>query len=158
MQNIVEIIKNKKILYLLILVIAIIITVSAVLLVTSFKPFAKNILNPKTNTQTLPNETPKLVKLDNKSKETMVKITKQGFFPQTVKIKKGTSVTWSNDEDALHQIKSDPHPLDNKHPLLNTDAKLGKNERISVNFEKEGSYTYHDELNPLKFKGIIIVE
>lgn len=87
-----------------------------------------------------------------------VYITSQGFEPATVKIKKGQSVQWTNRDEAPHQIASDPHPTDDSLPGLNDDIPLNANNSFSYIFEESGTYAYHDELNPLKFNGTIIVE
>lgn len=142
---------NKKVIYVLILI--------AVIVLIALGVFSYRFLQKSSPAKPLPEfEKPKLVKIDNKNTETIVTITKAGFFPQTVKIKKGSRITWSNESTEIHQIKSDPHPLDNRDSFLNTDAKLMQNERVTIIFEKSGNFTYHDELNPLKLKGIVIVE
>jgi len=148
MENLSKNITKKKIIYAFLLMIVI------VLMLLPFK-FLKKAPPPKE----LPGfEKPKMVKIDSKNTETIVTITKTNFFPQTVKIKKGSRVTWSNESSEIHQIRSDPHPLDNRYAFLNTDARLMQNERITIVFEKSGTFTYHDELNPLKFNGVIIVD
>jgi len=86
-----------------------------------------------------------------------VNITADGFSPATVKVKKGASVNWTNQDDATHQIAADPHPTHSSLPGLLGDP-LNKGESYSYIFEKSGTYTYHDETNPTKFIGTVIVE
>lgn len=90
--------------------------------------------------------------------EIIVEITATGFSPQTIKIKSGDQVSFINQDSKPHQIKSDPHPADNLYPFLNTDEILMTNESVTLPFEQSGTFTYHDELNPLEFKGIIIID
>lgn len=86
-----------------------------------------------------------------------VEITKAGFYPATISVKKGSVVTWTNKDTKPHQVASDPHPTHTALPGLGSIV-LTKGDSFSFIFEKTGTYTYHDHLNPLKFKGTIIVE
>lgn len=87
-----------------------------------------------------------------------VNITAQGFVPQTILVKKGSSVNWTNRDNKPHQIASDPHPT---HSLLLTLGKgklLPAGSSFTLTFDRTGTFTYHDEQNPLKFKGVVIVK
>lgn len=112
----------------------------------------------KTSSPTPPPTSQKQTKITSANKEGIVEITDKGFSPQTIAIKKGSSVTWINHATFFHDIESDPHPSHSLSPFLNTDEPLIKNDSVTINFEKTGTYTYHDELNPLKFKGSVVVE
>lgn len=138
---------NRKIGYLLIFAVVLILAVLSFLLIRS------NLVK-----QTPPSTTPKLVKIVTPIEEITIEITKTGFFPSTVKVKKGSQLTWLNQDTKPHQIKSDPHPADNLYPFLNTEEQLMPNESVSIPIEQSGIFTYHDENNPLIFKGIIIVQ
>lgn len=86
-----------------------------------------------------------------------VTITTQGFVPQTILIKKGSTVNWTNRDNKPHQIASDPHPT---HSLLLTLGKgklLPAGSSFTLTFDRTGTFTYHDEQNPLKFKGVVVV-
>mgnify|MGYP001611617938 CR=1 FL=1 len=87
-----------------------------------------------------------------------VTVTKGGFLPATIRVKKGTIVTWTNTDEAAHQVASDPHPTHDKLKGLGDGEVLAKGESFSFTFEKSGSYSYHDHLNPLKFNGKVVVE
>lgn len=86
-----------------------------------------------------------------------IQVTKDSFSPATVRIKKDQSVTWVNTDDTVHQIASDPHPTHTIIPELFSDP-LNKDESFSFSFDSIGTYTYHDEMNPLGMQGTIIVE
>lgn len=91
--------------------------------------------------------------------EAVVEIRKSGFFPETVKIKKGELVKWVNkDPSGKHIVASDPFPTDSDIPELVSVDGLALDESYSFTFEESGKYTYHDELNPFRFKGTVIVE
>lgn len=87
-----------------------------------------------------------------------ITITKDGFVPSAVKIKKGQSVEWTNTDTKLHQVAPDPHPSHTSLPELAETDPIELDESISFSFEKTGTFTYHDHLNPLKFKGTIVIE
>lgn len=87
-----------------------------------------------------------------------VSITGSGFNPATIKIKKGQTVTWTNLDSKPHQVESDPFPTAEKLPELNAETPSEKGGSYSYTFEKSGTYTYHDRLNPLRFQGTVIVE
>ena len=86
-----------------------------------------------------------------------VEITKDSFVPATIQIKKGTQVIWTNNDTAPHRLVTDPHPLHNKLKELDSGT-LAKGESFTVTFEKTGTFTYHDEGNPLNMKGSVIVK
>lgn len=76
-----------------------------------------------------------------------VTISASGFVPKAVTVKVGDSVTWENTDSANHTVNSDPHPTHTLYPFLNVGVvKAG--EKKSVTFDKAGTYTYHDHLNP----------
>lgn len=88
--------------------------------------------------------------------ESKITVTTNGFEPQTLKIKAGTTVVWENKSGETANISSDPHPIHTNWPFLN----LGNFEdggSVSVKFDKVGVYTYHNHLNPTQ-TGTIIVE
>jgi plastocyanin len=86
-----------------------------------------------------------------------VSITKDKFFPQTIQVKAGQSVTWTNDDSAAHWVASDPYPSNDKLPSLSSNA-LNNKDSYTYSFEKSGTYTYHDQLNPYKLLGTVKVE
>ena len=86
-----------------------------------------------------------------------VTITKDGFVPATIQVKKGSQVTWTNTDGATHQVVTDPHPAHTNLKSLDSDP-LGQGDSFTFTFEKTGTYGYHDEMNPLKFKGTVIVK
>jgi len=88
----------------------------------------------------------------------IVQITETGFVPQTIKIKQGQSVTWVNTDQAMHQVAADPFPSHSKLPSLYSEESLSQNESYTFTFDKQGTYTYHDPLNPVELKATVIVE
>ena len=86
-----------------------------------------------------------------------VTITKNGFVPVTIKVKRNTQITWTNQDTDNHQVASDPHPTHTGLPDFDSLEPLKQNDSYSFIFENTGSFTYHDHLNPL-VKGTVVVE
>ena len=58
---------------------------------------------------------------------------------------------------APHWIASDPYPKDDGYAALNSGGALVHGDSYSLSFSKAGTYTYHDELNPFKLQGTVVV-
>lgn len=87
-----------------------------------------------------------------------VEITSHGFEPQTIKIKKGEAVTWVNKAAQPRQIVADPYPSGDSMKSLNSVDPLAEGDTYAATFEKSGTVSYHDQLDPGGVKGTIIVE
>jgi len=55
-------------------------------------------------------------------------------------------------------VASDPYPLDNALKELGKARILSNNDTFSFTFDQSGTFTYHDDLNPMKFKGSVVVK
>lgn len=86
-----------------------------------------------------------------------VSIQASGFFPKLIQVKAGTTVTWTNYDVSPHQVSSDPYPKDDKLASLNSLA-LAPKDSFSYTFNSKGTFTYHDNLNPFKLQGTVIVK
>jgi plastocyanin len=71
------------------------------------------------------------------------------FDPETVTIKTGESVTWTNEDSANHTVVGDSGGFESGS-LANGDA-------FSFEFDTPGTYAYHCSLHP-SMKGTVIVE
>jgi len=91
-----------------------------------------------------------------KAPTTEVKVTSSGFQPQTLTIKTGTRVIWTNNSGVSAAINSDVHPTHLLFPLLNI-GQFDSGSSVTVTFVKSGKYTYHNELNPTQ-RGTVIVQ
>jgi len=87
-----------------------------------------------------------------------VSITSSGFVPATVSVKVGQAVTWTNNDSSLHMIASDPYPSDNALADFKSKQPILQNDQFSFVFDKLGTYTYHDDLNPYTLQGTVIVK
>jgi len=88
--------------------------------------------------------------------EKKVTVTKNGFESQTLKIKVGTKVTFVNNSGNAISVNSDPHPTHTLFPFLNIGV-INDGASASVTFDKAGTFTYHNHLNP-SMTGIVVAE
>jgi plastocyanin len=93
---------------------------------------------------------------EDASKETNITLTQDGFAPQTVTIKAGEKVVWTNNSGDVATVNSSKHPTHQDYPPLNL-GQFQDGEKLELVFDKPGTYMYHDHLNPTRF-GKIIVE
>ncbi|MCX6814494.1 MAG: plastocyanin/azurin family copper-binding protein [Candidatus Aenigmarchaeota archaeon] len=85
----------------------------------------------------------------------VVRISGFAFIPQTITIKKGETVTWTNEDSVPHQIASDPHPTHTDLPGLLSPA-LQNGQSYTFTSDKVGTWGYHCHLHPT-MKGTAIV-
>jgi plastocyanin len=82
------------------------------------------------------------------AEEVAVKIGNFTFGPQEMKVKAGTTITWTNEDDIPHTVVS-PNAFRSK--VMDTDGKF------SFTFTTPGTYKYFCSLHP-HMTGIVIVE
>lgn len=87
-----------------------------------------------------------------------VEITETGFNPLVIKVKRGERVQWVNKDSRMHQVAADPHPTSESLPSLKSTEPLLEQETYTAVFEKSGTFTYHDFLDPMGYQATIIVE
>lgn len=87
-----------------------------------------------------------------------VSIKSYGFEPKTIKIKVGQAVVWTNKDSKPHQVATDPYPGENGLPGFAAQGVSPKGEIFLYTFFAKGTFAYHDHLNPIAYKGVVIVE
>ena len=92
------------------------------------------------------------------AKPAVVEIRAHGFYPSTIRIAKGQSVEWVNEDQQPHQIATDPWPLENGLAGFYDQTVQTNGDIYSFNFNKTGTFTYHDHLDPMGLKGTVIVQ
>ncbi|MBI2031391.1 MAG: cupredoxin domain-containing protein [Candidatus Levybacteria bacterium] len=114
--------------------------------------------NTNTSTQQQTQQQPKAGEITTVNNEKIMTInaTDSGFEPNKVTIKTGTRVLWTSSSDKTVAIASDDHPTHQKYPPLNLGG-FEKGSSVQLVFDKPGTYTYHDHLNPNN-KGTVVVE
>lgn len=100
-----------------------------------------------------PNATPApapAVKAKGVHKQVLAKEVKNVYLfgPKAVKVKVGTTITWSNKSDVEHNVTFD------KNSKVDMDFKPNKS--VSYTLTKAGTFTYHCEYHPY-MKGTVIV-
>lgn len=148
MAKVIKFIQDQKVI--LLGIVLLVLLAAGLYIKVSKKPFSPSAVSQI--------ESPKLVKTEVSREEIVVEVSSAGFTPQTIRMKKGGAVRFISIDNNPHQVMSDPHPAHNLYPFLNTDEVLNTRESATVILEGSGTFTYHDHLNPLKFKGIVIVE
>ena len=86
----------------------------------------------------------------------VVRITKTGFEPATLSVKRGTKVVWTNADSGLHQVASNPYPRDNGLPGLKSQI-LNNNQTYEYTANKAGAFGYHDDRQPT-LNGTLVVQ
>lgn len=137
--------KNK----LIIIIVLLVIVIGGAMLLNN-KTSVKNTNPSKTvNEQQTPSAT-KIVEGKD------VNVTSNGFEPQTVTIKAGQRIVWTNKSGGVVTVNSDSHPTHLMWPFLNL-GRFDDGSSVSVVFEKPGTYTYHNHLNASQI-GTVVVE
>lgn len=77
----------------------------------------------------------------------MINIQNFAFSPETLTVKKGTTVIWTNKDNNLHQIKSDTF----------NSSQLSKGQTFFFTFNDIGTFNYSCAIHP-SMTGKIIVE
>ncbi len=85
-----------------------------------------------------------------------VTLTTNGFSPTSLTIKAGQTVTWVNKSGSDAAIDSNPHPVHTSYHPLNLGS-FPDGGTLSLTFDKPGTYSYHNHLNPSE-QGTIVVE
>lgn len=86
-----------------------------------------------------------------------VSINSRGVTPPSIKIKKGDSVTWTNQDSAAHALVLTSPNLPAELEGFGGEP-MSAGESYSFTFEATGTFTYQDPENPEKVKGTIVVE
>lgn len=75
----------------------------------------------------------------------MIKMIEQNnkymFSPQSITVKVGTKVVWTNSSDAPHTVTSDNN-------AFTASQTLSEKQMFSQTFTKAGTYTYHCSIHP----------
>jgi plastocyanin len=75
------------------------------------------------------------------------------FAPGSVTVKKGTTVTWVNQDTTKHTVTPDDETSDFKSSEL-----LAKGESYSVTFNTAGSFTYHCAPHPNMTATVVVTD
>lgn len=82
-----------------------------------------------------------------------VEIKDYAFSPATITVKKGTKVTWTNQDSVQHDVMSDKTDVAGPSSEL-----LAKGQSYSYTFDTPGTYTYHCSPHPYMKAKVIVTE
>jgi plastocyanin len=112
---------------------------------------------PPQNTTTQTQSTQKVNNAKHIPAET-IKLTSAGFQPQTLTIKAGVRVVWTNNSGVTGTVNSDNYPTNLLYPFLNF-GQFDNGSSFSTIFQKPGTYTYYNFLSQDQSqRGTIIVK
>ena len=84
-----------------------------------------------------------------------VTLTSSGFTPQSITVKAGTKVAWTNNSGTTATIDSAVHPTHLAYPPLNLGS-FASGETLSLAFDQPGTYKYHNHLDASQ-TGVVVV-
>lgn len=87
---------------------------------------------------------------------TVITLTKDGFKPSELTIKKGATVMFKNTTGNLYWPASNLHPSHLIYPEFDPQTPVAPTDTWSYTFEKVGEWRFHDHLSPY-FTGTITV-
>ncbi|MFA6042712.1 MAG: plastocyanin/azurin family copper-binding protein [Patescibacteria group bacterium] len=71
------------------------------------------------------------------------------FSPQTISVKKGTKVTWTNNDSVTHIIAGDKNEF--------ASSRIAPGQTFSFTFNAVGSFPYHCDIHPTMMMGTVTV-
>lgn len=82
-----------------------------------------------------------------------VNIQDSAYEPANIRVKKGTTVTWTNQDTIRHDIVPDE-----ENPNFQGSDLLGQGESYSFTFDEVGTYNYHCTPHPFMKGSVEVVE
>lgn len=86
-----------------------------------------------------------------------VTLTKDGFVPAEISLKKGDSITFKNTTGNLYWPASNLHPSHLLYPEFDPQQPIQPTDSWTFMFDKPGEWKFHDHLSPY-FTGTITVK
>lgn len=103
------------------------------------------------------NDTPE-APINVNSETHTVSMTGDAFGPTPLEIKKGDVVVFKNDGTTLVWPASAPHPQHTNYPEFDAEPGVEPGTSWSFQFDKVGTWNYHDHLKPTYFGRIVVTE
>jgi plastocyanin len=85
----------------------------------------------------------------------MVKLTNNGFEPNSITTRVGDKVIWTNSTTSDATVNSDSHPIHDLYPFLNL-GNFPPGKTVRVILREQGKFMYHNHLNPSQTGTIIV--
>lgn len=109
----------------------------------------------RTNNSSVPSETSNIADLTNQS-SVDVTISDMSFKPNAIKIKKGTKVTWTNQDTVAHSVVADDPA--NSGGFKTSAPTFGKGQTYSVTFSSTGYFYYHCSIHSFMKGSVQVVD
>jgi plastocyanin len=93
----------------------------------------------------------------NAPKTVTVKLLNTGYEPQSLTINNGDTVTFVNESDGKMWTASAPHPKHTDYPEFDQKTAANNGGTYSFTFTKNGTWKYHNHLNPAQFGSVTVV-
>jgi plastocyanin len=90
-------------------------------------------------------------------KTVTVTLTDSGYAPLTTTINEGDTVIFKNESSGKMWTASGPHPVHTAYPGFDEKTAANHGESYSFIFNKPGTWSYHNHLNPAQ-TGTVVVE
>ena len=87
-----------------------------------------------------------------------VTYTDSGYTPNTITVKKGTTVTWTNESTGGMWTASAVHPTHQLLPGFDHLKSVAKGGTYSYAFEKVGTWKYHNHVNASDTGTVVVTE
>jgi plastocyanin len=87
-----------------------------------------------------------------------VNYTANGFEPNSITIKAGQSVTWTNKDSDEVWVASNPHPTHTDYPGFDELKSMATGQTYSFTFTKVGQWGYHNHLNPSQHGTVVVTQ
>ncbi|HSW97884.1 MAG TPA: cupredoxin domain-containing protein [Candidatus Saccharimonadales bacterium] len=87
-----------------------------------------------------------------------VSYTANGFEPNSITIKAGQTVTWTNKDSDDVWVASNPHPTHTDYPGFDELKSMGNGQTYSFTFTKVGNWGYHNHLNPSQHGTVVVTQ
>lgn len=81
-----------------------------------------------------------------------------GFVPNTVTVKKGTTVVWTNQSQAGMWVASAVHPTHQLLPGFDQLKSVSAGGAYEYTFEKVGTWKYHNHVAPADTGTVVVTE
>ena len=107
----------------------------------------ENVMPDEGSDTMMPDEEGPMMTDDTPKQEIMIQ--NFAFSPQTITVKRGTTLRWRNEDSVQHTVTSDSGVFDS--------GLFSHDESYSYTFEEKGEYPYHCTLHP-RMTGTVIVE
>lgn len=88
------------------------------------------------------------------SEPNSINIENYTFVPSTITVKKGTTITWTNKDQAEHNVVSD----DDSSQGGPNGPLIGQGETYSFTFDTVGTFKYHCQPHPYMKAEVVVTE